>query len=138
MISTPEEFVRLRTSDDMAEQRAAARLEATVDTWIQIIERYPDMRFWVAQNKTVPIAVLQVLASDSDDRVRFMVAMKRKLPTGLLHEMASDEDEGVRSQVARNRNTALDTLRELLQDPSPAVREVAEAAMSSRVGDAGT
>jgi hypothetical protein len=42
--------------------------------WLGVIRDYPDMRFWVAQNKTVPVSILGVLAADDDQRVRSMVA----------------------------------------------------------------
>lgn len=76
MIETPEEFVRLRTSDDPDEYRRAAHEEAATATWLDVIERYPDMRVWVAQNKTVPLEVLEVLRHDADEWVRSMVRCK--------------------------------------------------------------
>ena len=76
MIESPEEFLRLRGSDDPDEYQRAAHEEATLQTWVEVIERYPDMRFWVAQNKTVPLAVLEVLRRDTDERVRSMVRSK--------------------------------------------------------------
>lgn len=77
VIDSAEEFVRLRTSDDPAEYDRAARDEASEGTWREVIERFPDMRFWVAQNKTVPLSVLEVLRHDPDENVRHMVTSKR-------------------------------------------------------------
>lgn len=77
VIESAEEFVRLRTSEDPAEYNKAARDEASESTWRDVIERYPDMRFWVAQNKTVPLTVLEVLRHDPDEQVRDMVTSKR-------------------------------------------------------------
>lgn len=54
MIESADEFVRLRTSADPAEYQRAARDDATERTWRDVIARFPEMRFWVAQNKTVP------------------------------------------------------------------------------------
>lgn len=77
MIDSAEEFVRLRSSDDPAEYRRAAHEEASVQTWLDVVDRFPDMRFWVAQNKTVPLEILERLRHDPDDRVRSMVLLKR-------------------------------------------------------------
>ena len=77
VIDSAEEFVRLRTSDAPADYNRAARDEASENTWHDIIERFPDMRFWVAQNKTVPLSVLEVLRNDADERVQHMVTSKR-------------------------------------------------------------
>ena len=76
MIESAEEFVRLRTREDPGEYHRAAHEEASTGTWLDVIERYPDMRFWVANNKTVPLEVLEVLRQDADERVRSMVRCK--------------------------------------------------------------
>jgi hypothetical protein len=77
VIESAEEFMRLRTSDDPSEYARAAHDEATVETWREVVERFPEMRFWVAQNKTVPLVILEELRSDPDERVRSMVRAKR-------------------------------------------------------------
>lgn len=77
MIESADEFVRLRSSEDPAEYQRAAREEAAESTWLEVIDRFPDMRFWVAQNKTVPLSVLEILRHDADERVRSMVTSKR-------------------------------------------------------------
>ena len=76
MIQSPEEFRRLRESENPEEYRRAAHDEAPVEVWLEVIRRWPDMRFWVAQNKTVPVSVLEVLANDPDEKVRDMVLRK--------------------------------------------------------------
>lgn len=67
---------RLRTSEDPDEHGRAAHDEASEDTWRDVIDRFPDMRVWVAQNKTVPLAILEELRSDPDVQVRSMVRAK--------------------------------------------------------------
>ena len=126
MLETAAEFMRLRTSKDPEEYWRAATEEAAVSTWIDVIERYPDMRFWVAQNKTVPVEILARLAMDDDPKVRSMVARKRKLGSRLLEQMASDPNDAVRLAVARHRNTPPDVLARLAQqDTWVEVRNVA-------------
>ncbi|GAB1644409.1 hypothetical protein [Krasilnikovia sp. MM14-A1259] len=77
MIESADEFVRLRTSEDPAEYRRAANEPAAEAIWREVIDRFPQMRFWVAQNKTVPLSILEVLRRDPDERVRSMVRAKR-------------------------------------------------------------
>jgi hypothetical protein len=77
VIESADEFVRLRTSEDPSEYRRAAHDLAAEETWREIIDRFPQMRFWVAQNKTVPLPILEVLRRDPDERVRSMVRAKR-------------------------------------------------------------
>lgn len=77
VIESADEFVRLRTSPDPEEYRRAAHEEATEQTWTEVIERYPDMRSWVAHNKTVPLSILEILRYDADEQVRLTVTGKR-------------------------------------------------------------
>lgn len=125
MIESAEEFIRLRTSDDEAEYQRAASADAPDHVWAELIENHPEMRFWVAQNKTVPVSVLAELASDSDAKVRVMVAMKRKLTRSLFELLASDRDEGVRAAIARNAKCPPDLRDRLRSDASEVVRDAA-------------
>jgi Leucine rich repeat variant len=45
--------------------------------WYEVIDRFPDMRFWVAHNKTIPLEILERLRTDPDDKVQEMVRRKR-------------------------------------------------------------
>jgi hypothetical protein len=91
-MNSAEEFIRLRTSGDPAEYLRAAREEAPVAVWREIIERHPDMRSWVAHNRTVPVEVLAILARDPSSDVRHSVAMKIKLPLELILDLAKTGD----------------------------------------------
>lgn len=76
MIESADEFRRLRVSENPEEYRRAAYDEAPAEVWLEVIRRWPDMRFWVAQNKTVPVSVLEALVNDPDEKVRDMVQRK--------------------------------------------------------------
>lgn len=106
MLRDAEEFVRLRTSDDPGDYHRAAHEEASLDTWLDVVARYPEMRLWVAQNKTVPNEILVHLTSDKDPQVRSMVARKRKLEPSTLEELANDPDDSVRMSVAQTQEHA--------------------------------
>jgi hypothetical protein len=130
-IHSADEFVRLRYSDDPADYQRAAGEEAAIGVWREVIDRYPDARMWVAQNKTVPLEILADLVSDADAEVRRMVAMKRKLTAELLSQLAMDDDETVRMRVAMHKNVAEETLQRLRDDAWDRIREV----VAERLGD---
>jgi hypothetical protein len=93
MISTAEEFCRLRESENPEEYRRAAHEDAPIEIWREIIATRPDMRSWVAHNKTVPIEILDLLSGDSDANVRHVVAGKRKITEAIALRLAKDPDE---------------------------------------------
>ena len=116
MISSAEEFISLRSSDDPTNNRRATAESAHVDVWLDVVSRYPDMKFWVAQNKTVPLIVLKVLARDEDARVRSLVAMKGSLSNELFLILSNDHDGSVRQRIAYNKKTPYDVLEFLSHD----------------------
>ncbi|MEV6614544.1 hypothetical protein AB0N31_11850 [Streptomyces sp. NPDC051051] len=135
MIETADEFVRLRNSSDPQECRRATVEEASVQVWAEVVDRYPEERVGVVQNKTVPLAVLEMLIGDPDARVRFMVAMKRKLSPNLLEQLARDVDESVRMRVVQHKNTSRETLESLRNDPWSEVRAAAEGRLGGTGND---
>lgn len=126
MIESAEEFVRLRLSENQEEYSRAAHDEAPIRIWNEVMDSYPDMAFWVAQNKTVPYELLERLSDHKEDRVRSMVAMKNKLKEPLLMKLASDSSDSVRMSIARHKKATLAVLRQLTDD---AWAEVAELAL---------
>jgi hypothetical protein len=130
VISSAEEFVRLRYGDHSEEFLRAAHEPASVEVWMDIVKRYPNVRVWVAQNKTVPLEILAILAKDPDPKVRFMVAMKGKLTPELLETLSNDSDEGVRERVARHRRTPRAVLERLANDPWEEIRSVVAQRLS--------
>lgn len=130
MIASAEEFVELRRSGRQEEYSRAAQDNAPREVWLEVIQRFPDMRFWVAQNKTVPVEVLAVLARDPDPRVREMVAMKNKLTDDLFALLATDQDHSVRARLAHNKKIPPEILRCLAGDQSQIVSAAARARQS--------
>jgi hypothetical protein len=125
MISNPDEFVRLRTSTLPEEYMRAVEEEATIETWLTTIDKFPDMKKWVAMNKTIQLEILKILAQDSDSEVRSVVAEKRKLDRALFEELSRDIDEVVRKRVAYNKKVPSDILERLKNDSSQLVRDAA-------------
>jgi hypothetical protein len=132
-IGSADEFVRLRYSDHPEDYFRAAQEPAPTEVWMGVIERYPDARFWVAQNKIAPIEVLAVLAKDPDPKVRCMVVMKRKLTPELLEALAHDSDESVRERAARHKRTPRAVLEDLADDPWEEIRSVVTEAVRAEV-----
>jgi hypothetical protein len=126
MIESAEHFRSLRESKEGDAYHRASHDEAALEVWLDIITRMPDMRFWVAQNKTVPISVLEQLAGDPDWRVRDMVARKRKIPESLQIKFATDTDPAVRCALASNANLTPRALAILANDGDKLVSEIVD------------
>ncbi|MFS0554497.1 hypothetical protein [Brevibacillus sp. 179-C9.3 HS] len=122
MITSAEEFVRLRTIENPEEYLRAAWDDAPLDVWHEIIRNYPDMSFWVAQNKSVPVEILNILASHPEESVRSMVASKNKLPEELQNKLASDPEFFVRQRIAYNKKATFKALQILSQDNNAKLR----------------
>lgn len=122
MIISADEFVRLRVSNKMEEYSRAAVEDAPLEVWMDVVGRYPEMKKWVALNKTVPMEILRTLAVDPDWEVRATVASKRKLEGDLFELLSRDAVVAVRVQVARNAKVPANILDRLAADPSPIVR----------------
>ncbi|MDF0705574.1 hypothetical protein [Flagellimonas okinawensis] len=118
MIHSPEEFIRLRTSENLDEQRKSATDSADVKTWLKIIENYPSMREWVAHNKTVPLEILELLATDIDVKVRYVVARKRKINNRIFDLLKTDSEETVRHALICNTGLSLDLKKKIKIDDS--------------------
>lgn len=125
MINSAEEFVRLRSSEDPNEYRRSVTDIASEEVWFDVISRFPEMREWVALNKTLPESILWNLVRDRSPEVRFMVANRRQLTQDMLAELAKDSDETVRSRVCWNKHTPRLILEQLARDESSLVAEAA-------------
>jgi hypothetical protein len=125
LIESAEEFVRLRVSERQDEYSIAADAEAPMEVWFDIIARFPEMKEWVACNRTVPMEILEVLASDSDRKVRAAVADKRKLSSHLFDLLSKDADEVVRQRIAYNKKSPIEVIERLAIDEAALVRTAA-------------
>jgi hypothetical protein len=132
-IKSAEQFVAWLTSADR--DRRATQGAATVEVWLKTIKEYPELRFSVAQNKTVPVSILEILAQDEDARVRWMVAQKGKASPEILQQLATDPVDSVRMRVALNAKTPKTVLASLLQDPWDEVAQIARARLRQELGD---
>jgi hypothetical protein len=132
MIETVAEFMRLVESDDSVERNRSASEDAPTSVWIELVNNYPSMRFWVANNRTVPIEVLQMLARDVNWRVRNRVASKASCPEDILALLSSDDHDSVVASVAGHPHTPSDALRRLSTHEWKQVREKAIRQLAER------
>jgi hypothetical protein len=123
MIRSAEEFVALRTSENPVEYQRAAWESASLETWRQVIEQFPEMAEWVAHNKTIPPEVMKRLFDLGDEKVRFVLAMKRSATPELLAKLSIDTCESVRLAVAMNPKTPNELLEILETDEWQEVRD---------------
>lgn len=130
MIKSAEEFVRLRTSSQQEDYSRASIDEAPVAVWQEVISLYPEMREWVAHNKTVPIEILEKLAYDPSVSVRAAVAEKRKLNDKLFDLLSFDGEELVRLRLAYNKKAPKHVLERLSADLSSMVSAAAIKALA--------
>ena len=118
MIESAEEFVRLRTSSIPEEYKRAGHEEAFHEIWLEVIEKYPEMRVWVARNRTISIELQTILAQDRDWLVREAIASKYPIARSLYEMLCNDVDDGVRSTSAYNKKTPLDILKKMMDEDS--------------------
>jgi hypothetical protein len=125
MINSAEEFVRLRTSNNMDEYLKAAWDEAPVEIWLDVIRKFPEMKKWVAHNKSIPIEIMEILSDDEDESVRFNIASKNRLPEYLQLKLAKDSDSSVRQRIVYNKKATLKSIELLLNDEDEEIKEKA-------------
>jgi Leucine rich repeat variant len=132
MIRSVAEFVALRNSEDLTEQARATTEDADDRVWLFVIEHHPELRKWVAQNKTVSLSIIRLLIDDADPVTRSWVARKRKLDRAMFAALSTDADERVRHALATNAKLPPDLLRLLSQDPIELVANEAQQRLDQR------
>lgn len=73
MVSSADEFKRWFDAPDSREKSRRLWEPASLETWLEIIDRFPECRAVVARNREVPLAVLELLREDPDEHVRWGV-----------------------------------------------------------------
>jgi len=116
MIRSAEEFKMLRESEHRDDYLRAAYDSATLEVWRDVLTKFPELSFWVAQNKSVPVEILESLALNEDSCVRCMVARKRKLPVSIMERLIEDTDESVRLALVRNPKLPMQLISRLVSD----------------------
>lgn len=132
MINSADEFYQLRTSENPEKYLRAAWDEAPIEIWYEVLRKYPDMAFWIAQNESVQIEVLFHLSSHPEWRVRSMIASKNKITEDLQMKLAMDEDVFVRNSVARNKKATEKVLKLLVDDEDEEIKKIVKDRLSKK------
>ncbi|GGQ63101.1 hypothetical protein ACIRPJ_11570 [Streptomyces asoensis] len=130
-ISSVEEFIRLRASEDPTEYNRSAWAPLPLAVWWDLVRNHPNMRIWAAHNRTVPPQILAELIKDPDWRVRDRVASKRNCPPELLEQLVTDPHDSVRRLVAGHPRSSRSTVAQLVDDPWPAIAQEARARLAN-------
>lgn len=123
MITSADEFVELRSSENSVEYNRAAHDEISDEAIRQIIEKYPDYIEWVVHNKSVPEWVLIDQSDSPNARIRLAIATKRKCPEPIMLKLSSDEDESVRHAIALNPKATMAVLDGMVNDEWDVIRD---------------
>ena len=126
MLTSAAEFIRLRKSDDLREQKRASKDFADINVWLEIIAKYPDFKIWVIHNKTIPVEILEILSRDSDAEVRSAVARKRKINQTIKLDLSQDIDENVRFALMSNSTMTITELNQIRVEDSAWLKEQIE------------
>jgi hypothetical protein len=112
-----------------------------MEVWLEVIDRYPALKSWVVHNKTIPIEILRLLASDEDPSIRRDVSRKNKvlsrnkIDLPLVEAFSRDPDEEVRADVAGNRDTPRHIVERLAEDSSSWVFVKARQRLAERAAE---
>ena len=113
-IESAEEFRRLRLSKIKEEYERSAWAPAPDAVWAEVIDRWPELRVWVAHNRSIPAHVIERLAADPDADVRNRIAEKHALAPAVLERLLEDPEPGVRLTAARNQAAPLERIHRML------------------------
>ena len=122
MIESAEEFKILRESNIPNEYHRSAHEEASFETWLEVVNKYPELLEWVIYNKTVPLKILEMYKNYPDSRIRYAIAVKRKLSYEIFELLSNDNDESVRMAIARNKKTPESILQKMANDDWEEIR----------------
>lgn len=114
MIDNANEWIKLRRSEEREDYWRSANEEVPLSVWKEIYEVAPDLRDFIAYNKTSPHEMLEILAKDDDSRVRYAAAARADARPELLRQLALDADEAVRGRICWNPSTPRDVLELLV------------------------
>ncbi|MDX6019778.1 hypothetical protein SIL08_05705 [Scandinavium sp. V105_16] len=132
-INSVEEFLELINSDDPANRMRSGTESASLSVWLNIIEKYPEFKVWVARNRTVPKEVIGILCVDPDPIVRHAISIKYPLDIEVYSKLAEDKDESIRSSLAYNRGFPIFLLKKMAEnDPSDFVKKNASEMYKKR------
>lgn len=126
MINSVSEFMALCDSRDESDIARSLRDEAPFGVWEELILNFQSRKIDVAQNITISVAVMGLLAIHGDEIVRSILAEKRNLPSDIFKLLSKDSSSLVRKKIAANKKTPLVMVGNLANDEDEDVARVAK------------
>lgn len=133
MISTINEYLKLKNSEDKRSYDRVISEELTPELISDILENYPEEKPWLVHNKFISIEILRILALDKDVDVRFTVAMKKKCDRFIFETLMKDKEFSVRMAVVRNNKLPVDLLETLTSDYDNEIAKEAKRMLKRRI-----
>jgi hypothetical protein len=122
MIYSAQEFAVLCESEVLVDRQRARDEIAAIETWKDIVARYPELHACVVLNRTISPEILHLVAQSPDDRARLILARRRRLLRETFEVLAQDNDENIRAALVGNPKLPPDLAKILTNDPSEWVR----------------
>jgi len=119
VVTSVAQYLSLVEEDDVC----ARTVDVAETVWRELLAQGYSKRS-ILLHKHLPLAVLEILARDSDPSIRSDVADKRAAAP-LLAQLALDESSMVRARVAWNANATPAIWERLADDPEPFVANAA-------------
>ncbi|MDQ0463411.1 hypothetical protein QO010_001182 [Caulobacter ginsengisoli] len=119
MIASADDFAAL--AKDPTRQFQALTDTAPEAVWLEVLERFPELKAEVAQNSSITEAVVRRLAADRDPALRLMMARRPSLPDDVFEALSRDPNPEVRRAIAWNSRAPAAIRERLAGDPDPGV-----------------
>jgi len=126
MINSASEFMALCDSKSESDIARSLRDEAPLGVWEELISNFQSRQIDVAQNRTISVVVMRLLAIHGDEIVRSILAEKRKLSLDIFELLSKDSSSLVRRKIAANKKTPLGIVENLANDEDEDVARVAK------------
>lgn len=108
---------RLAMDERLSVRKYVAKQAHTpIDILRMWMRKEPQLRVWIAQNPSLPLDMLEVLARDISPNVRLSVACNPGTPDSVLEKLSFDTEVEVRRAVASNIKTPGNVLEILVKD----------------------
>lgn len=132
MVNSVEEFLNILDSDEELGTNESRLCHAPDNVWRQIIIEHPELKRWVAWNKTISYTILEILSEDNDPEIRWWIASKTKISIGLLERFSKDSNSSIRERIVFNSFTPVHILKELSLDTDADIAENARRRLIER------
>jgi pentose-5-phosphate-3-epimerase len=108
---------RLAMDERLSVRQYVAKHPCTpIDILKMWVKKEPQLRGWIAQNPSITVDMIGVLARDASPKVRLAIAYNPSTPSSVLEKLSFDTEVEVRRAVANNAKTPGNVLEMLVKD----------------------